>query len=144
MQALSFGQQQVADAPVTFIICGTLSAHEGLADALQPSVDAGVMDQTVFDAWLSQARRAHADNPQLQRDEAIRSASLAAMTLMLAAQGMGMSTGSMGGFDALGVSRECGLAPCEIPVMLVTAGYVSDGNWPQKPRKPLHKVLQFA
>ncbi|MDQ1923117.1 nitroreductase family protein [Massilia pseudoviolaceinigra] len=144
LKALSFGQQKVADAPVTFIVCGTLAAHEGLAEALQPSVEAGIVDKSVFDTWLLMASRSHLDNPQLQRDEAIRSASLAAMTLMLAAQGMGMSTGSIGGFEAEGVAREFGLAPTEIPVMLVTVGYATEGNWPQKPRKPLHKVLEFV
>lgn len=144
LQALAFGQQQVADAPVTFIICGTLAAHEGLAGALQPSVDAGIMARAVSDSWVAQAKSAHTDNLQLQRDEAIRSASLAAMTLMLAAQGMGLSTGPMGGFDAAGVAREFALAPSDIPVMLVTAGYASDGNWARKPRKPLDQVLGFA
>lgn len=144
LKAVSYGQQKVVDAPVTFIICGTLAAHEGLASALQPSLAAGIMDQAVFQAWLGMAQRSHLDNPQLQRDEAFRSASLAAMTLMLAAQGMGLSTGSMSGFDPLGVAREFGLAENEVPVMLVTAGYPAPGNWPQKPRKHLDEVIEFA
>lgn len=88
LHALAFRQQKVLDAPVTVIVCGTLAAHEGLAEALQPAVDAGIFDQDLADGWQRQATSAHLDNPQLQRDEAIGSASLAAMTLMLAAQGM--------------------------------------------------------
>lgn len=144
LQAVSYGQQQVVDAPVTFIICGTLAAHESLAQALQPSVDAGILDQSTLEGWVAAAKGSHPGNPQLQRDEALRSASLAAMTLMLAAQGMGLSTGAMSGFDALGVAREFGLAANEVPVILVTAGYPAPGNWPQKPRRPLQEVLEFA
>jgi nitroreductase len=144
LQAVAYGQQQVADASVTFIICGTLAAYEGLAQALQPSVAAGIMDQSMLLDWVLAAESSHPENPQLQRDEALRSASLAAMTLMLAAQGMGLSTGAMSGFDANGLTQEFGLAANEVPVMLVTAGYPAAGNWPQKPRKPLHEVLEFV
>jgi nitroreductase len=144
LKAVSFNQHKVVDASVTFIICGTLAAHEGLAAALQPSVDAGIVEASMQAAWVAMAHRSHVDNPQLQRDEAIRSASLAAMTLMLAAQGMGLSTGSMGGFDAAGVAREFGLAATDVPVMLVTVGYAAPGNWPQKPRKPVQEVLELV
>ena len=43
--------EKVVDAPVTFIIVGTLAAHEGLSQALKPSVDAGIMPQKVADVW---------------------------------------------------------------------------------------------
>ena len=89
LKAVSYGQQKVVDASVTFIICGTLAAHEQLPHALQPSVDAGILNQSTFDAWVAMAQESHPGNLQLQRDEAFRSASLAAMTLMFAAQGMG-------------------------------------------------------
>ncbi|MDP3846652.1 MAG: nitroreductase family protein [Pseudomonas sp.] len=144
LQAVAYGQQQVADASVTFIICGTLAAHESLAQTLQPAVDAGILDQATQAGWVAAAQGSHPGNPQLQRDEALRSASLAAMTLMLAAQGMGLSTGAMSGFDAQGVTREFGLAANEVPVILITVGYPAAGNWPQKPRKALHEVLEFA
>lgn len=144
LQALAFGQRKVSDAAVTFIICGTLAAHEGLPAALQPSVEAGIMGQAFADGWVSMARATHPEQPQLQRDEALRSASLAAMTLMLAAEGMGLATSALSGFDAAGVAREFGLTEREVPVMLVTAGYAAPGNWPQKPRKPLADVLEFA
>jgi nitroreductase len=144
LKAVSFGQQKVMDAPVTIIICGTLQAHEQLPNVLQPSVDAGILDQALLESWVAMASRTHAGNPELQRDEAIRSASLAAMTLMLAAQGMGLSTCPMSGFDPVGVAREFGLAATDVPVMLVTVGYPLPGNWPRKPRKPLHEVIEFA
>lgn len=144
LKAVSYGQQKVADASASVIVCGTLAAHEQLKQALAPSAQAGIMDQSVIDEWVAQATRAHSGNPQLQRDEAIRSASLAAMTLMLAAEGMGLATGAMIGFDIKALSREFKLKPTEIPAIIVTVGYSAPGNWPQKPRKPVHEVIQFA
>ena len=144
LKVAAYGQQQVMDASVTFIICGTLAAYEGLGQILKPAVEAGIMDKSIQENWVVAATTTHKHNDQLQRDEAFRSASLAAMTLMLAAQGMGLSTGAMGGFDPLVVCREFGLSATDIPVMLVTVGYPAQGNWPQKPRRPLAEVMIFA
>jgi nitroreductase len=144
LHAVSYNQQQVLDAPVTYIICGKLDAHKGLPSALMPSVVAGLLDQSTFDGWVAMAQRSHQDSPTLQRDEAMRSASLAAMTLMLAAQGMGLSTGAMSGFDPEGVTAAFDLSVTELPVILVTVGYATTGHWRQKPRKPVHEVMAFA
>lgn len=144
LHAAAYQQRQVLDASVTFIICGTLAAHTALPQMLQPSVDAGILPHATLQGWAAMASESHTGNPQLQRDEALRSASLSAMTLMLAAQGMGLASGAMSGFDAEGVTREFGLGANELPIMLVTVGYPASGNWPQKVRRPLHEVLAFA
>lgn len=75
---------------------------------------------------------------------AVRSASLAAMTLMLAAQGLGLGSCAMSGFDAQQVSRAFDLDATELPVMIVTVGYAADDNWPQKPRKALTEVFSIV
>ena len=142
LQQIAYGQPQVSDAPVTFVVCGTLEAHKGLAESLQPSVDAGIINENLQNSWVSAATMSHQNNAQLQRDEAFRSASLAAMTLMLAAQGMGLATGAMSGFDTELLSDTFELSPEEVPVMLITAGYPKENNWPQKRRKPLSDVMR--
>ncbi|NRR32261.1 nitroreductase family protein [Oxalobacteraceae bacterium] len=144
LKAVSYKQQKVEDAPVTFIIVGTLAAHEGLPQALKPSVDAGIMSQKVADGLVTMAVNSHPGNPQLQRDEALRSGSLAAMTLMLAAEGMGWNSSALSGFDPAGVAREFKLGENDVPVMLVTVGFAAPGNWPQKPRRPVQEVMEFA
>ena len=144
LKSAAYDQPQVLDAQVTFIVCGRLAAHEGLADALQPTVDAGIFGQEMLENWVVAASEGHKNNLNKQRDEAFRSASLAAMTLMLAAESMGLSTGPMSGFDPAAVSDAFGLTDKDIPVMLITAGYASDDNWPQKPRKPVDQVLEIV
>ena len=144
LKAVAYGQQKVADASVTFIICGRLAPYERFAAALQPSVDAGLFDAGVRDKMVSRAEKTYRGNAQLQRDEAFRSATLAAMNLMVVAQGRGLSSGPMSGFDPAGVAREFQLAEEEIPVILVTVGYPREGNMPQKPRLPVEDVLEFV
>ena len=141
LKAAAYGQQKVADAAVTFIVCGTLSAHHQLENTLRPSLDRGILVQSVVDTWVGMAKGSHEGNAQLQRDEAFRSASLAAMTLILAAQDMGLATGPMSGFDPGAVSTAFALSDNELPVMLIATGYSTSGNWPQKPRKPFAEVL---
>lgn len=143
LHALAWRQQKVLDAAVTYIVCGTLQAHTQLADRLAPVVRAGVFGHEVGDVWVAQATAAHSPDAQLQRDEAVRSASLAAMTLMLAAQGMGLASAPMGGFDAAGVASAFGLHQGELPVMLVAVGRAAVVAAP-KPRRPVHEVLALA
>jgi nitroreductase len=144
LKAAAYGQQKVVDAGVTFIVCGTLNAHLSLEHTLAASRSKGILDQAIVDAWVGMAKGTHEGNPQLQRDEAIRSASLAAMTLMLAAQDMGLATGPMSGFDPQAVAQAFALPEDHIPVILVATGYAASGNWPQKPRKSVSEVLAYA
>jgi nitroreductase len=141
---LAYGQQKVVDAAVTFIVCGTLHPHETLPAALKPTLDAGIIDESIYNMWVGAAQGMYQENPQLQRDEAIRSGSLAAMTLMLAAKGQGLVSTPMIGFDQAAVIEAFNLPATDIPVMLVTVGYPGTTNWPQKPRKAVQDVLEFV
>lgn len=140
LKSVAFGQEKILHSSVSFLICGTLEAHKHLRSVLQPSVDANIIEQKVVDAWAMQTA-SYEGNLILQRDEAIRSASLAAMSLMLAAQDLGLGSCAIGGFDATQVALEFGLSSTEIPVIIIAIGYPTSNNWPQKPRKPLSEIL---
>ena len=74
----------------------------------------------------------------------MRSATLGAATLMLAAEALGLASGPMVGFDPDGVARAFGLSRSEVPALLVAVGRAAPGNWPQKPRRPLAEVLEIS
>ncbi len=143
LRALAWNQPKVEDAAVTFIVCGVLPEAETLPKRLQPSVDAGYMPADMPSAWRAAAGTQYA-NPQTARDEAVRSATLGAATLILAAEALGLASGPMVGFDAEGVGREFGLTQNEVPAMLVAVGRAAPGNWPQKARRPLAEVLEIS
>jgi nitroreductase len=144
LMALAYDQDKVVEAAVTFIVCGVLEPQQGIRSAMQPFHDDGHIDQQVLDEWVDEATSTYRDEPGKQRDEAIRSASLAAMNLMIAAQAMGLASGPMIGFDAAAVSADFGLANTEIPVMLIAVGRAAPGNWPRKRRRPLEQVLSVV
>lgn len=143
LRALAWGQPKVEDAAVTFIVCGVLPEPERLAERLELSVAAGFMPAAMPTTWQAAASTQYAD-PQMARDEAIRSATLGAATLIHAAGAFELASGPMVGFDAEAVTREFKLGRNEVPVLLVAIGRAASGNWPQKPRRPLSEVLELS
>lgn len=144
LRAIGWNQAKITEAAVTFIIVGQLADEQTLSDRLRPAVDAGIMPQTMVPAWIGGAGSLYKDQPWRQRDEAIRTATFGAAFMILAAHAMGLGAGPMIGFDHEAVAREFGLGPNEIPAMLLAIGHPAEGNWPQKPRRPLGDVLSIV
>lgn len=139
---LSYEQRKVMDAAVTFIICGQLPNAEHLSQRLEPFLETGLMPKTMANDWQKNAQALYS-HPETARDEAIRSATLGTATLMYAAEAMGWSSGPMIGFDHQAVSNLFSLGADEIPVLMLPVGHSAEGNWPQKPRRPLSEVLDI-
>jgi nitroreductase len=144
LKAAAFNQPKVGDAAVTFVVVGIVGGHTKLPQLIKPMLDGGHIDQAAYDGWIGMANGMYNGKEQFQRDEAIRSASMAAMTLMYAAHGKGLVSGAMIGFDPAAVSAECRLGADEIPVMLIAVGKAAPGNWPRKVRRPVSEVLSFS
>src|SRR5215471_4528218 len=143
LRSLAYNQQKVVDAAATFIVLGDLRGYEKLPQILTPMVRDGLMAQSAADGWSKSAASSYGASEQFARDEAIRSAAFAAMTLMIAAEAKGLATGPMIGFDPEGVKRAFNIPDRYVPVMLLTVGYAAPGNWPRKPRLDVDEVLAF-
>lgn len=142
LTAAAFGQSQVEQAPVTFIVLGDLRGADRLPELLEPAVSGGVMPQGKADAWIRMAREIYADE-RMARDEALRSAALAAMTLMLAAEARGLATGALSGFDPARVSRDFGIDGRYLPVLLLAVGHPVAAQGARMPRLGVDDVLAF-
>ena len=140
--AAAFGQAKVAHASVTFVISGELGSADPLAERLAPAVESGIMDASLVTTWVAMAAQNFA-LPLRARDEAIRSASLLASTLMLAAEARGWSTAPMSGFHPQEVADLLTLPRNLVPVLLLAIGKSAPGNLPQKPRRDLAEVLRL-
>jgi nitroreductase len=142
MREAAYGQAAVEDSAVTFVILGDVRGHERLGGILESSVEAGVISRHKADRWVEMSDRLYAD-AQLARDEAIRSASLAAMTLMLAAAARGLASAPLIGFDPGRVRREFAIPEHCLPVMLLCVGRAAEGNPTRKVRMGCESVLAF-
>ena len=144
LKAAASNQPKVGDAAVTFVVVGKIGGYKDLPVLIKPMLDSGQIDQAAYDGWIKMANGLYEGKDQFQRDEAVRSGALAAMTIMLAAQGKGLASGAMIGFDPVAVSAECKLASNEIPVMLLAVGRPAPGNWPRKVRRDVGAIVSFS
>ena len=143
LKALAFGQDKVADAAAAFLFVGDKEGYKKLPAMMQPAVAAGAIKAEDLAKLLASANASYDSNEVRQRDEAIRSCCLAAMTLMLASQAKGYASGPMIGFDPQGVAQLAGLGPNEVPAILVVVGRAAAGNRPRKPRLPVQAQLSI-
>jgi len=83
-------QPQVTDASLVLLVCLDIKAWK--KEPQRYWVNA---PQDVADSMISNSHQIYANNDQLQRDEGMRSASMASMALMLKAQEMGLDSCAM-------------------------------------------------
>lgn len=138
----AYGQLQVEQAPVTFIVLGDLDGVDKLPEIMELAVDRGALPEGRAAAWVRMAREIYVDE-QLVRDEAIRSATLAAMLLMLAAEARGMGSGALSGFDPQRVRREFDIPERLLPVLLLAVGYPAQSQRQRMPRLTTDDILSF-
>ena len=137
IQAAAWGQEQVLTCSVLLVVCGKLNAYQD-APEIYKDTPQGIQEKV-----LPIIKDFYDGKGQLQRDEAIRSASLAAMILMLAAQNRGWATVPMIGFDPEAVSKLANLRPNYIPAMLMTLGYKKDDPRPRSYRRPIEEIVRI-
>ena len=144
LRPIAWDQPAITEAAVTFVIVGQLADASTVPERLAAVVEAGIMPAHLVPEWETPARGLYDDQPQRQRDEAVRSATFGAAAIIYAARSLGLGSTPMIGFDPEAVHREFGLTEDEVPVMLLSVGPERPGNWPQKPRLPVADVLHFA
>ena len=132
--------EEATQAPSAFNL--QLEAHTMLKGILDRSIEANTLSPDVGKVWLGMASATYAVDPRLARDEAIRSGSLAGMTLMLAATHRGFATCPVG-FSAAQVQGILGFSERFVPVMMLAIGHPAAGNTPRRPRLPLDQILSF-
>ena len=138
LRGFAFGQAQVEAAAAVVLVCGCLNAYE---DASRIYADA---DAAAREKYVPMIEGAYKDQPALQREEAVRSGSLAAMSLMYAAKAIGWDSGPMIGFDGAKVGAMLQLDSNTVPVMMIVLGKALGGVQPQRGyRRPVEEVVKL-
>lgn len=140
--AAAYGQTQVREAPLTFIVLGDMQGVEKLPEILDVAIAEGAIPAGKAAAWSRMAKQIY-ENPQLAHDEAIRSASLAAMTMMIAVEARGLASGALIGFDPGKVKAGFGIDDRYLPVMLLSVGYAANVPATRMCRLPVDEVLYW-
>ena len=143
LQAVAWNQPKVGDAAVTFIVLGNLKPLDKHPELIERAMNQNGMPEEVGAKLVNGARKYYGADDNRVHDEAIRSGSLAAMNLMLAAHAKGYGCGPMVGFEPDLVKKEFGIPEQYVIVMLISVGHRAPGNPPRKPRLSLDEAFSF-
>jgi nitroreductase len=135
-------RQRVVDASVIFVILGDLDAHRSVSEVLEQSVTTGTLTRETADLWISTANQLYEANPHFAREEAVRSASLAAMVLMLAASNHGFASCPIG-FAPNRLQEVLRTSDRYPPLMMIAVGRDTSVNRKRRPRLPVSQILSF-
>jgi len=136
IQDASWGQTQVTEASLLLVLCADLNAWEK-----QPERYWREAPEEVQGFLLPAIENYYTNHHQGQRDECIRSASIAAMNIMLMAKGMGYDSCPMDGFDFDAVAKIINLPHDHIITMMITVGKKKEDARPRSGQLPLNEVL---
>ncbi|MCX7189274.1 MAG: nitroreductase family protein [Methylotenera sp.] len=117
IRAVSWNQAQVEEASLLIVLTADLNAW-----AKQPERYWQNAPKAASDILVPMISHYYGNNLQVQRDEAMRSCGMAAMTIMLAAKEMGYDTCPMDGFDFDAVGKLLNLPADHTPSMFVVVG----------------------
>ncbi|MDA8354091.1 MAG: nitroreductase family protein [Firmicutes bacterium] len=146
LRQAAMGQEKVEQASGTVVVCGDLHAYKRARRVAEEFADKGFYGpdgQEKVEKQADMMRDAYANNPEKARDEAMRAASLAAMSLMVAAEDMGLATCPMSGFSPDQVREAVHLPDHLFPVMLIAVGYKGNFNLSRCARLPLEEVVHI-
>jgi nitroreductase len=142
LRACAHNQQHVEDASATIIVLASLDPSGKAEAIIADRMKNRTMDNTKREQLLA-AIEYFKSNPGHAKIWAIKSTSLACMTLMLAAQNMGLATCPMEGIDAEAIKKEFNIPKTHEVVMLITLGYQKGPQPPRPMRFGYEDIVRF-
>lgn len=136
LQKAAYGQQQVTESSVVFIVATDIKAWDK-----NPRRYWRLTPESVQEGVASAIKGFYEGREGIQRDEAMLSAGMAAQTLMLAAKSIGYDSCPMRGFDFDAVARIVNLPSDHAIAMMVVVGKGSEPPHPRTGPLPLNEVL---
>lgn len=136
IRTASWDQAQVTDASLLVVLTADLKAWEK-----NPSRYWKDAPQPVRDYLVPAIGQYYSGRDDVQRDEAMRSCGMAAMTLMLAAREMGYDSCPMDGFDFDAVGKLINLPSDHVISMFVVIGRKLQEAQPRSGQLPMNEVV---
>ncbi len=135
IREVAWNQDKVTDASLLFVLCADLNAW-----AKEPARYWAGAPQMYQEMLIPAIDAYYRDKPQVQRDEAMRSCGLIAMSIMLLAQEQGWHSCPMDGFDFDAVGKLINLPDDHTVCLMVTVGKRTQESFPRTGKLPLHEI----
>jgi nitroreductase len=138
IRKVSWDQAQVEEASILIVLTADLKAWAKAPERYWQNAPKPVQDFLV-----PAIGQYYSGNELVQRDEAMRSCGMAAMTIMLAAKEMGYDTCPMDGFDFDAVAKLLNLPDDHAPVMFVVVGKALKPAQPRGGQLEMNEVVIY-
>ncbi|KAF6242919.1 nitroreductase family protein [Nitrosopumilus sp. b1] len=136
IKTVSFNQPKVTDASLLVVICGDTQAWR--KDPRRYWKNASESDRNNL---LPMIEAFYSGREEMQKEEAIRSCSIAAQTLMIAAKSLGYDTAPMIGFNQIEVGKIINLPDDHLIAMIVCVGKAKDPPLPRGGQLDYRQVI---
>ena len=136
IRQVSWDQAQVTEASLLLVLCADLNSWKNEPERYWKNAP-----QPVQDILVPAIGNYYANEPRVQRDEAMRSCGFAAQTIMLAAKAMGYDSCPMDGFDFDAVGKLINLPDDHVISMFVVVGKPVKQAWDRPGQLPLSDVV---
>lgn len=133
--AAAWNQTQVKEASVTLVVAGAIDGWTDVAHYTRKA------PEPVREMFAGMVPGFYGDNPQLARDEALRSVGILGQSLMLLAKDMGYDSCPMIGFDPAAVAEIVGLPEERPPLLMLPIGKAAR---PANPRMGLRSLDEMV
>lgn len=129
LRKCAFDQPKVEEASAVLIMVADPAAlEENIHNSLDSWVKLGYMKPEMKQTYLGMAGNLYSTPDSLTRKVfAVKNTSLFAMSVMVAAQGMGLETHPMDGFDETCIKKEFNIPGDSIVPMIIAVGYLRSG-----------------
>ncbi len=119
----AYKQYKVLTSSAVIVVLGHKDAYLNAPQIYEGLLHLGVLNQQEYDQTIEMAQAPYKQQGEsYQHDEAIRNASLSAMSFMLAAKDKGWDTCPMIGFDPEAVKEVLSVPDRYVPVLMITLG----------------------
>jgi nitroreductase len=132
----AWNQDKVTDASLLLVLCADLNAW-----VKEPARYWAGAPQMYQDMLIPAIDAYYRDKPQVQRDEAMRSCGLMAMSIMLLAQEQGLHSCPMDGFDFDAVGKLINLPADHVVCLMIAVGKRTEESFPRVGRLPLNDLV---
>jgi len=147
LRQCAMNQAKVEEASAVFIIIANPEALENNIDKIfDKQIEYGYMKPEMKETYKEMAKKLYGDVDSTTRKIfATKNAALFAMTLMLAAKGLGFETHPMDGFDSECINKNFNIPENRIIPMIIAIGTLRKGIklLPRPYRRPLEEFVKF-
>lgn len=141
LHSVAFGQPKILEAPATLILIGDKEGYgpqNGVWDELK-----SLVGEEGANGAMGMAAQLYGSSDVRKLKFAESNTGLLGMSIMIAAQGLGVDSHPMSGMDFEGVKEAFGLSASEEVVMLISLGYRDESKelYPRRLRKGFDEIV---